>query len=55
MIGVYYYFKVILAMYGKPANEFQIENTLNYQLVLWVCLALGLFFGLYPAPILNIF
>jgi NADH-quinone oxidoreductase subunit N len=55
MIGVYYYFKVILAMYGKPANEFQIENTLNYQLVLWVCLALSLFFGLFPAPILNIF
>lgn len=55
MIGVYYYFKVIIAMYGKPANEVKLENSINYQLVLWVCLALSLFFGLYPAPILNIF
>lgn len=55
MIGVYYYFKVIIAMYGKPANEVNIENTFNYQLVLWVCLGLSLLFGLYPAPILNIF
>ncbi len=55
MIGVYYYFKVIIAMYGKPANEVKLENSINYQLVLWVCLALSLFFGLYPSPILNIF
>ncbi len=55
MIGVYYYFKVIIAMYGKPENEVKMENSINYQLVLWVCLGLSLFFGLYPAPILNIF
>ncbi|OYU95236.1 MAG: NADH-quinone oxidoreductase subunit N [Bacteroidetes bacterium B1(2017)] len=55
MIGVYYYFKVIIAMYGKPANEAKIETSINYQLVLWVCLALSIAFGLYPAPILNIF
>ncbi len=55
MIGVYYYFKVIIAMYGKPQNEVKLENSINYQLVLWVCLILSLFFGLYPATILNIF
>jgi hypothetical protein len=27
----------------------------NFKLVIWVCLALSLVFGLYPAPILNIF
>jgi NADH-quinone oxidoreductase subunit N len=55
MIGVYYYFKVILAMYGQPANEVEMGNSFNYNLVLWLCIALSLFFGLYPAPILNIF
>jgi NADH-quinone oxidoreductase subunit N len=55
MIGVYYYFKVIIAMYGKPQNEANLVIPFNFKLVIWVCLALSLVFGLYPAPILNIF
>ncbi|MDP1728097.1 MAG: NADH-quinone oxidoreductase subunit N [Bacteroidota bacterium] len=55
MIGIYYYFKVILAMYGQPANEVKVETTFNYNLVLWVCLAISLALGLYPAPIVNLF
>lgn len=55
MIGVYYYFKVILAMYGKPANEVVVENNWNYNLVLWVCLGLSLLFGIFPGPVLSIF
>jgi NADH-quinone oxidoreductase subunit N len=55
MIGVYYYFKVILAMYGQPANESKMEQSFNYNLVLWVCLALSVVFGIFPGPILNIF
>ncbi len=55
MVGVYYYFKVIIAMYGKPANEVKYESTFNFNLVLWVCLGLSLLIGLNPAPILNIF
>ncbi|MDP3930256.1 MAG: NADH-quinone oxidoreductase subunit N [Bacteroidota bacterium] len=55
MIGVYYYFKVILAMYSQPANEVKMEQSFNYNLVLWVCLALSIVFGIFPGPILNIF
>lgn len=55
MIGVYYYFKVILAMYGKPANDTPYTTTWNYNLVLWVCLGLSLLFGLMPAPVLSLF
>ena len=55
MIGVYYYFKVIVAMYGQPAQESKIETSFNYNLVLWVCLALSLALGLYPASVVNLF
>lgn len=55
MIGVYYYFKVIIAMYSQPANESEMEQSFNYNLVLVVCLVLSIVFGIFPSPILNIF
>jgi NADH-quinone oxidoreductase subunit N len=55
MIGVYYYFKVILAMYGQAANEAKVEQSFNYNLVLWICIVLSILFGILPGPILNIF
>lgn len=55
MIGVYYYFKVIVAMYSQPANESEMEQSFNYNLVLVVCLVLSIVFGIFPSPILNIF
>lgn len=55
MIGVYYYFKVIIAMYSQPANESKMEQSFNYNLVLVVCLILSIVFGIFPSPILNIF
>ncbi len=54
MVGVYYYFKVILAMYGRPANEVKVETTFNYNLVLWVCLAISLGLGLCPSLLAGI-
>lgn len=55
MIGVYYYFKVIVAMYSQPANESEMEQSFNYNLVLVVCLILSIVFGIFPSPIVNIF
>jgi len=48
IIGVFYYMKVIVAMYSKPANEFEIKPTFSYQMVIVVCLILSLVLGLYP-------
>ena len=48
IIGVFYYMKVIVAMYSKPANEFEVKPTFAYQLVIIVCLLLSLFIGIFP-------
>lgn len=55
IIGIYYYFKVILAMYGKPANETNIENPLTYQLVMWLCVGLSLVLGVLPGMLTDLF
>jgi NADH-quinone oxidoreductase subunit N len=55
IIGVYYYFKVIVAMYGKPGNDEKVSLPFTFALVLVVCLALSLLLGIYPSPILSIF
>lgn len=48
IIGVFYYMKVILAMYNKPANEFTINASFTYQLVIAICLVLSIALGIYP-------
>jgi NADH-quinone oxidoreductase subunit N len=48
IIGVFYYFKPILAMYGQPANDVDVKTNYANNLVLWICLALSLALGLFP-------
>ena len=48
IIGVFYYMKVIVAMYSKPANEFEVKPTFSYQLVIIVCIVLIIFIGIFP-------
>lgn len=48
IIGVFYYMKVIIAMYSKPANEFEVKPTFSYQLVIIVCIVLSIFIGIFP-------
>jgi NADH-quinone oxidoreductase subunit N len=48
IIGVFYYMKVIIAMYSKPANEFEVKPTFSYQLVIIVCRLLSIFIGIFP-------
>jgi NADH-quinone oxidoreductase subunit N len=48
IIGVFYYMKVIVAMYSKPANEFEVKPTFSYQLVIIVCILLSIFIGIFP-------
>ena len=48
IIGVFYYMKVIVAMYSKPANEFEVKPTFSYQLVIIVCIVLSIFIGIFP-------
>ncbi|MEO5907543.1 MAG: NADH-quinone oxidoreductase subunit N [Saprospiraceae bacterium] len=48
IIGVYYYFKVILAMYTKETMEPAVNPPLMYSIVMIVCVALSLLLGIFP-------
>lgn len=54
LIGFYYYFKVIIAIYFKEGNEVVLNTPLQYKIVLAVCAVLILVLGIYPSVILNL-
>lgn len=54
MIGVYYYFKVILAMFTKPANDTEITVSPVYFIVMFVCAAGSLLAGIFPDILMNL-
>lgn len=54
IVGVYYYFKVILAMYTKPADGTDIKPTMLYTIVMVLCVALSLLLGVWPGGLLGI-
>jgi NADH-quinone oxidoreductase subunit N len=54
LVGFYYYFKVIVAMYFKEGAELQLETPVQYKVVLVLSLVITLFLGVYPAVILNL-
>lgn len=48
-IGIYYYFKVIIAMYMRPSeSDYTVELSQNQQFVLMTCLVLTLALGIFP-------
>lgn len=50
-IGIYYYFRVIVAMYFRSEERVKIELNFNYKLVVILAAVLTLIFGLYPGLI----
>lgn len=48
IIGVYYYFKVIMAMYTRPSSEVTFTVKPAYGFVIAVCILLSLVAGIYP-------
>jgi len=54
LVGFYYYFKVIVAMYFKEGSEIELEVPLQYKAVLVFSVVITLFLGVYPAVILNL-
>lgn len=53
-IGVFYYFRVIVAMYFRSAEREVIQLDTNYKLVFGIAAILTLLVGLYPAIISGI-
>lgn len=48
-IGIFYYFRVIVAMYFRPLERDQIAVSGHYQTVLWAAALITLMLGIYPA------
>jgi NADH-quinone oxidoreductase subunit N len=51
LVGVYYYFQLIIAMYFKPGNCDRIQLTLIIRFLLVVLAAASLLLGLFPAAL----
>ncbi len=54
LIGFYYYFKVIVAMYFKEGHDTTLETPMQYKLVFALSVIGILLIGIYPNIILNI-
>jgi NADH-quinone oxidoreductase subunit N len=54
IVGVYYYFKVILAMYAKKPDDVTVKPPPAYIIVMIVCVLLSLVLGIYPAVLLHL-
>lgn len=55
MIGVYYYFKVILAMYVKPGDDQPAPSfPMMNMIVGFICIGLSLLLGIWPGLLINV-
>lgn len=54
LVGFYYYFRVIVAMWFKDGAETELSAPVQYKVVLLVSVAITLVLGIYPAIILNL-
>ncbi|SFA51539.1 NADH dehydrogenase subunit N [Pedobacter suwonensis] len=54
LVGFYYYFRVIVAMWFKDGAETELSTPSQYKVVLLVSVAITLVLGIYPAIILNL-
>lgn len=54
LVGFYYYFRVIVAVWFKDGAETELSTPVQYKVVLLVSVAITLILGIYPAIILNL-
>lgn len=54
IVGVYYYFKVILAMYTKDSADVPVQAPVMYMIVMVVCAILSLILGIFPGIFTNL-
>lgn len=54
LVGFYYYFKVIVAVWFKDGAETELSAPVQYKVVLLVSVVITLILGIYPAIILNL-
>src|ERR1700730_4266885 len=52
-VSMFFYFRIVVAMYLKEGREAEVAITPNLKLVAGVCLAVTLLFGLAPSPLVK--
>jgi NADH-quinone oxidoreductase subunit N len=52
-VSMFFYFRIVVAMYLKEGREAEVAITPNLKLVAGVSLAITLLFGILPAPLIN--
>ena len=52
-VSMFFYFRIVVAMYLKEGHEAEVAITPNLKLVAGVSLAVTLLFGILPAPLIN--
>ncbi len=56
IIGIYYYFKVIIAMYFKETLQpFEVEASIGFKAILITCIALIFILGILPDSVYSLF
>ncbi|MGK6350446.1 NADH-quinone oxidoreductase subunit N [Parapedobacter sp. DT-150] len=53
-MGIFYYFRVIVAMYFKPMDRDAVTMTVHYKTVLLVAVLVTLVLGIYPAILVDL-
>ncbi|RZK92969.1 MAG: NADH-quinone oxidoreductase subunit N [Pedobacter sp.] len=54
LVGFYYYFRVIIAVYFKEGKEVELDTPVQYKVVLVISTIVILVLGVYPSLILNL-
>lgn len=54
LVGFYYYFRVIVAMWFKDGAETELSTPSQYKVVLLVSVVITILMGIYPSLILNL-
>jgi len=54
IVGVYYYFKVILAMYTKTGDDTDVKPSVLYAIVMVICVGLSLLLGVWPGGLMGL-
>lgn len=54
LVGFYYYFRIIIAVYFKEGKEVELDTPMQYKVVLVLSTIVILVLGIYPTLILNL-
>jgi NADH-quinone oxidoreductase subunit N len=52
-VSMFFYFRIVVAMYLREGREAEVAITPGLKIVVGVCLAVTLLFGIAPSPLIN--